>query len=206
LYPYVRFATCASLIAFIGLIGVGGLASLYQNVGRALPASSEVPRPDTVPTVATRGTEPEVPLTASASAPPSHENESQPPPPTLRTATPSPELLPPSPEPLLPSQLLPQRVPTAPEQGTPIDPHAAGTLQVERPSIRTKARAPAPKKTAHHRPGERRRTNEALNSVRRFGDRLHDVPVNAYAADRTRRSIPIRPTSIQDIYYYSISR
>jgi hypothetical protein len=77
---------------------------------------------------------------------------------------------------------------------------------VESPPIKTKARAPAPKKTAHHRPSERRRTNEALNSVRRFGDRLHDVPVNAYAADGMRRSIPVRPTSIQDIYYYSIPR
>ena len=197
MYPYVRFATCASLIAFIGLIGVGGSMLLYQQMVPALPASTEGLRPDTVPTVANRSTEPDVPLTASASAPSPPENESQPLS-TLRTATPSPELLPPSPE------LLPQRTPTAPEQRTPMDPHAAGVPQVERPSIRTKARAPAPKKTAHHRPGERRRTNEALNSVRRFGDRWYDVPVNAYAPDEARR--PIRPTSIQDIYYYSIPR
>jgi len=101
-------------------------------------------------------------------------------------------------------ELLPQSTPTAPEQETSIDPQGAGALHVEGPSIKTKARALTPKKTAHHRPGERRRTNEALNSVRRFGDRWYDVPVNAYAPDEARR--PIRPTSIQDIYYYSIPR
>jgi len=101
-------------------------------------------------------------------------------------------------------ELLPQSTPTAPEQETSIDPQGAAALHVEGPSIKTKVRAPAPKKTAHHRPDERRRTNEALNSVRRFGDRWYDVPVNAYAPDEARR--PIRPTSIQDIYYYSIPR
>ena len=192
MYPYLRFATCTSLIAFIGLIGVGGSVLLYQKVGRPLPAHTEVSRPETVPEITYRSTEPDLRLNARASAPPPHENESEPPS-TQRTAMPSPELL-------------PQSIPTAPEQGTSTDPHAGGALHVESPPIKTKARAPVPKKTAHHRPAERRRTNEALSSVRRFGDRLHDVPVNAYAADGARRSIPIRPTSIQDIYYYSIPR
>jgi hypothetical protein len=65
--------------------------------------------------------------------------------------------------------------------------------------------ANALKKTAR-RNLEKRRTSEALNSVRRFGDTLHDIPVNAYAADGTRRTIPIRPRSIQDVYYYSLPR
>jgi hypothetical protein len=30
--------------------------------------------------------------------------------------------------------------------------------------------------------------------------------VSAYAADGTRRTIVIRPTSIQDVYYYSAPR
>jgi hypothetical protein len=165
LYPYLRLATCASLIAFIGLIGVGGSVLLYQKVGRPLPANTEVSRPDTVPEVTSRSTEPDAPLNASASAPPPPENESTLPS-TQRTAMPSPELL-------------PQSVPTAPEQGTAIDPHGGGAPHVEGPSIKTKARSPAPKRTAHHRPGERRRTNEDLSSVRRIGDRLHDFPVNA---------------------------
>jgi hypothetical protein len=76
LYPYLRFATCASLIAFIGLIGVGGSVLLYQKVGRSLPAKTEVSRPDAVLTVASKSTEPDVPLNANASAPPPHEDES----------------------------------------------------------------------------------------------------------------------------------
>jgi hypothetical protein len=189
MYPYVRLATCASLVAFIGLISVSGSVLLYKKVGRPLPANTEVSRPDTVLEVTSRSTEADLPFNASASAPPPHESESNPPS-TQRTAMPSPELL-------------PQSSPTPPEQGTSIDPQGAGALHVEGPSIKTKARALTPKKTAHHRPDERRRTNEALNSMRRFGDR-YDVPVNAYAPDEARR--PIRPTSIQDIYYYSIPR
>jgi hypothetical protein len=71
--------------------------------------------------------------------------------------------------------------------------------------VHTKARAPSLKKTAHRTP-DKQRKNEALNSVRRFGDTLRDIPVNAYAADGTRRTIHIRPTSIQDVYYYSQPR
>jgi hypothetical protein len=75
----------------------------------------------------------------------------------------------------------------------------------EEPSAKPKTRREHPKKTAHRNP-DKRRTNEALNSVRRFGDSLRDIPVNAYAADGTRRTIPIRPRSIQDVYYYSVPR
>jgi hypothetical protein len=46
----------------------------------------------------------------------------------------------------------------------------------------------------------------ALNAVRRFGDSLPDVPIDAYAGDGTRRKVIIRPTSIQDYYYYSVPR
>jgi hypothetical protein len=42
--------------------------------------------------------------------------------------------------------------------------------------------------------------------VRRFGDDLRDIPVSSYAADGTRRNIVIRPTNIQDVYYYSRPR
>jgi hypothetical protein len=48
--------------------------------------------------------------------------------------------------------------------------------------------------------------NEALNAVRRFQDNLRDIPASSYAADGTRRTIVIRPTSIQDVYYYSAPR
>jgi len=42
--------------------------------------------------------------------------------------------------------------------------------------------------------------------VRKFDDRLQDIPVDAYAADGRRRSIVIHPRSIQDVYYYSVPR
>jgi hypothetical protein len=63
------------------------------------------------------------------------------------------------------------------------------------------SKPPAPRvRTAKKTP------NEALNAVRRFGDHLRDIPVSSYSADGTRREIVIRPTSIQDVYYYSAPR
>jgi hypothetical protein len=49
-----------------------------------------------------------------------------------------------------------------------------------------------------------RRRDEALSAVRRFGrNNTREIPVDAYAADAApRRIIVIRPTSIQDVYYY----
>jgi hypothetical protein len=69
----------------------------------------------------------------------------------------------------------------------------------------THARPPTPAKSAKQEP-RGKRPSEALRTVRRFGDDLQDIPVSAYAADGTRRSIVIRPTSIQDVYYYSVPR
>jgi hypothetical protein len=64
---------------------------------------------------------------------------------------------------------------------------------------------PAPKKAAREARGAKP-SNEALNAVRRFQDNLRDIPVSSYAADGTQRTIVIRPTSIQDVYYYSAPR
>jgi len=44
-----------------------------------------------------------------------------------------------------------------------------------------------------------------LNAVRKFDDALPEIPANSYA-DGTPRRIVIRPTSIQDVYYYSAPR
>src|SRR5262249_18245663 len=62
-------------------------------------------------------------------------------------------------------------------------------------------RGTKPSKQAANKPA-----NEALNAVRRFQDNLRDIPVSSYAADGTPRTIVIRPTSIQDVYYYSAPR
>ena len=86
-------------------------------------------------------------------------------------------------------------------------PPAVEGRRAAKPAVEAQPRAAAAKKAA---PGDRaakqRSTNEALNAVRRFQDNLRDIPVSAYAADGTRRTIVIRPTSIQDVYYYSAPR
>lgn len=64
---------------------------------------------------------------------------------------------------------------------------------------------PAAKKTTREARGAKP-SNEALNTVRKFQDNLRDIPVSSYAADGTQRRIVIRPTSIQDVYYYSAPR
>jgi len=93
----------------------------------------------------------------------------------------------------------------APQPETP--PPAAEGRRAAKPAAEAQPRAAAAKKAA---PGDRaakqRSTNEALNAVRRFQDNLRDIPLSAYAANGTRRTIVIRPTSIQDVYYYSAPR
>ena len=92
----------------------------------------------------------------------------------------------------------------APRRETP--PVAEGR-RAAKPATEAQPRAAAAKKPASEdRAAKQRPVTEALNAVRRFQDNLHDIPVSAYAADGTRRTIVIRPTSIQDVYYYSAPR
>jgi hypothetical protein len=98
----------------------------------------------------------------------------------------------------------PRREVMAPRRETP---PAAEGRRVPKPAAEAQPRAAAPKKPApEDRAAKQRPTNEALNAVRRFQDDLRDIPVSAYTADGTRRTIVIRPTSIQDVYYYSAPR
>jgi hypothetical protein len=80
------------------------------------------------------------------------------------------------------------------------EPHAA------KPATGAQAHLPVPKRVARGERAAPRPTNEALNAVRKFGDNLPEIPANSYAADGTPRKIVIRPTSIQDVYYYSAPR
>src|SRR5262249_37390987 len=72
---------------------------------------------------------------------------------------------------------------------------------VARPATEPQTPAPAPKKTAREDRGAKQ-ADEALNAVRKFQDNLRDIPVSSYAGDGTRRTITIRPTSIQDVYLF----
>ena len=78
--------------------------------------------------------------------------------------------------------------------------------QVEGSKVKRQTRTTAVKRSIGRVRDAKVPPNEALRVVRRFGDDLHDIPVSAYAADGTKRSIVIRPTSIQDVYYYSVPR
>ncbi len=194
LYRNVRFVTCASLIAFIGIIGVGELLLLHRAVERSPPTRINISGRDISPTVQNGSVagDPSNAVT-TIETPPLSENVPKDLPSTIEhNAAPSPEPV-------------RQNDRTAHEQGMPLEPPDAEARHVEKPAMNTKARVAAGKKTVHRR-AEKHRTNEALNSVRRFGDRLRDIPVDAYAADGTRRRIVIRPTTIQDVYYYSVPR
>jgi hypothetical protein len=79
----------------------------------------------------------------------------------------------------------------------------AAERRVAKPVV--ESQPPAAKKTTRDARGTKP-SNEALNAVRRFQDNLRDIPVSSYAADGTQRTIVIRPTSIQDVYYYSAPR
>jgi hypothetical protein len=84
---------------------------------------------------------------------------------------------------------------------------AAGeTGHVARTPMATRARVSAAKKKAAHADRSAKPSNEGAKSVRRPADALKDIPVSAYAADGTQRRIVIRPTSVQDVYYYSRGR
>jgi len=101
-----------------------------------------------------------------------------------------------------PQQETPAPPPVAVERHTAKQRSAVVVSQPETPPPAAAAKKAAP----GDRAAKQRSTNEALNAVRRFQDNLRDIPVSAYAADGTRRTIVIRPTSIQDVYYYSAPR
>jgi len=208
-YSHLRFVTAASLIAFGSIIGVGALALLPAALERPRVAGAEIPDPPAIPCkrqtwlhfdrnclsrrdlpwIAERGTARavtvEVPSAAAENAP------EQPLMARRHAAT-------------VPQESASEI--TAPEHGLPVPPPTAEERHVAKPTIESQPRLPASKKAARGDRAAKRPTNEALKAVRRFGDALHDIPVSAYAADGTRRRIVIRPTSVQDVYYYSVPR
>jgi hypothetical protein len=230
---HLRFVISASLIAFGSVIGVGALALFLPATERPRVAGTEIPDPPAsfcerqawlnldrnclsrrdLPWVAGEGTA--RPLTVEA--PPAAEDAPEQPVTERHRIARAPEEEPASDM-------------TAPGRGLPVPPPAAAEQRIAKPAIEPPVAPPAPKKAAAERHvakpaiesqvvpappkkiarsgrAARRSTNEALKTVRRFGgETLHDIPVSAYAADGTRRSIVIRPTSVQDVYYYSVPR
>ena len=91
----------------------------------------------------------------------------------------------------------------APARVTPAQRPAAGERHAAQPATGAQPRTPIAKKVVRRDRPTKPPANEALNAVRKFGDALPEIPANSYAADGTPRKIVIRPTSIQDVYYYS---
>ena len=89
------------------------------------------------------------------------------------------------------------------QQPAAIPPPATKERHAAKPAVEAPTRPAARKKIARRDRTAKLPTNEALNAVRNFGDNPRDIPVSSYAADGTPRRIVIRPTSIQDVYYYS---
>ena len=99
-----------------------------------------------------------------------------------------------------------QKEVAAPVRATPAQRPATEERHVAQPTTGAQPRMPIAKRTARRDRTTKPPPNEALNAVRKFGDTLPEIPANSYAADGTPRKIVIRPTSIQDVYYYSRGR
>ena len=111
----------------------------------------------------------------------------------------------PAPQEVGPGQPVEQSEVTAPVRTRSVRRAPAEERHLAQSPAAAQTRAPLAKRVAR---GERtkRPASEALNAVRKFDDALPEIPANSYAADGTPRRIVIRPTSIQDVYYYSAPR
>jgi hypothetical protein len=94
----------------------------------------------------------------------------------------------------------------APGRAAPAQRPVAREPRVTKPAAGAQTRLPASKTAARGERTAKRPANEALSTVRKFGEHLPEIPTDSYAADGSRRKIVIRPTSIQDVYYYSAPR
>jgi hypothetical protein len=87
-------------------------------------------------------------------------------------------------------------------QSTPPPAHTEERARTK-PPRETKSRLSHLNRTARQDHSAERRTRKALAAMRRFEDSRREIPMSAYAAEGAPRRILIRPTSIQDVYYYS---
>jgi hypothetical protein len=109
----------------------------------------------------------------------------------------------PAPQEVAPGQSVEQSEVTAPVRTRSVRRAPAEERHVTQSPAAAQTRAPLARRVAR---GVKRPTTEALNAVRKFEDPRPEIPANSYAADGTPRRIVIRPTSIQDVYYYSAPR
>jgi hypothetical protein len=233
LYPYLRLATCASVIAFTAAIAVGAPILLYRAIEQA-PARSAQDQVSSTSSPRSSQAENKVGGADSlAKEGPLQKPRSEP---RIARTSPLPgkqdrersELAsraenlsnqPPAVAPAPRADSAPAATPETREIATApaaIPPQNASpapervalatvTQHAARESANAKLHPPVVKKTAH-RAGAKRRTHTAANSLRRFGEGPRDDPMRAYAAGGMERGIVIHPRSIQDVYYYSLPR
>jgi hypothetical protein len=77
---------------------------------------------------------------------------------------------------------------------------------VPKESVKPKAHERHGKKTARRELGAKRLATRGSRPERRPGETWRDDAMGAYATDTMQRPIPVRPTSVQDLYYYSRPR
>jgi hypothetical protein len=215
LYSLLRSATCAALIVFATIIAIGAPVALRLALDQPLVSVSESSEPASSP----RRDLPWITRQASNAG--------------AIEVLPSPEVLPREalrkadlfalsgePEPLAtPASVAAERtavVTTEPEIPAPPpqveSPQREGPAAERKVAPRIATRNPSkPHLTAERQAPQRTRTakqstREALGVMRRFDDSLPNLPVTAFSADGAPRRIVIRPTSIQDVYYYSSRR
>jgi hypothetical protein len=201
-YSHLRIATSTSLIAFGIIIGVDGLALFGPAVERSFVTKTEISKPTEMDCDQQTWWHFDRDCLSRIGAPWVAEYE----PPkagTVDEVNNAPE------QPLTETQSAATMGTTGSMQQTDVTAHEHETpVQLSGTEERHVVKPPTEVKTRRHVQKVARRakrpTNEALNTIRKFGDNLHDTPVTAYAADGTPRRVVIRPTSIQGVYYYSI--
>ncbi len=85
-----------------------------------------------------------------------------------------------------------------------------GPIAASKPPVQLPAaierRAPKQKTLARQQRTAKSSTNDDLNGGRKKADNLQEVSVTSHTADGAKRTVVIRPTSVQDSYYYSVPR
>jgi hypothetical protein len=216
LYSRLRFLTSACLIAFGTVVAAGAVGVLPALIERLsvgtvevassckgevrLPWGRACSSPGDTASVAVRI--PGADITVAESPDPVHVTTVEPIEPVQNTASTATQLI----EPREAEAPAPQlaRAPPAVEESPQEPRQAAPVAQAPRIAPAVKAKPRPAKKVARREPKSERERDEALSTVRRVGrNKVREIPLDAFAYDGApRRLIIIRPTSIQDVYYY----
>ena len=211
LYSRLRFLTSASLIAFGTVVAAGAVGVVPALVERlsvgAVAVSPSCKSEIALPWGRTCSLQPDAPAIAAripgtdivVAAQPDldHVTSVEPPQPIQNTTSAATEFVEPG-EAVAPAPQLASAPPAVEEP-----PQAAPDVRAPRIQSTAKTKPRTVRKVARREPSSERRRDEAVSAVRRFDrNNVREIPVDAYAYEGIPRRIIIRPTSIQDIYYY----